>query len=117
MLTARVLFVETADCETDGDLSFSGLQDSLEAGGSNAPGTTRIATQAAANGLPIPALRFPSVSGLQCRACQKSVEGTGRGRWRQEGRLFIHMSQCNTVLTGRYVHSVQADNDGHKAFS
>nr|XP_040032452.1 serine/threonine-protein kinase WNK4 isoform X1 [Gasterosteus aculeatus aculeatus] len=49
-----------SDCETDGDLSFSGLQDPLEAGGSNAPGTTRIATQAAANGLPIPALRFPS---------------------------------------------------------
>ncbi|XP_068439947.1 serine/threonine-protein kinase WNK4 [Clinocottus analis] len=52
-----------SDCETDGYLSSSGLQDPLEAGSFNAPGTpptARAATRAAANGLPIPALRFPS---------------------------------------------------------
>uniref|UniRef100_A0A8C2ZD09 Vacuolar protein-sorting-associated protein 25 n=1 Tax=Cyclopterus lumpus TaxID=8103 RepID=A0A8C2ZD09_CYCLU len=54
-----------SDCETDGYLSSSGLQDPLEAGSFNAPGTPP--TQTAANGLPIPALRFPSVSGLDCR--------------------------------------------------
>ncbi|XP_034414149.1 serine/threonine-protein kinase WNK4 [Cyclopterus lumpus] len=47
-----------SDCETDGYLSSSGLQDPLEAGSFNAPGTPP--TQTAANGLPIPALRFPS---------------------------------------------------------
>ncbi|KAM9772828.1 serine/threonine-protein kinase WNK4 [Syngnathus typhle] len=44
-----------SDCETDGDLSSSGLQDPLEAtppaSSANSPST---------NGLPIPALRFPS---------------------------------------------------------
>ncbi|KAK1881087.1 Serine/threonine-protein kinase WNK4, partial [Dissostichus eleginoides] len=45
-----------SDCETDGYLSSSGLQDPLEAGSFNAtPPTTH-----SANGLPIPALRFPS---------------------------------------------------------
>ncbi|KAM4526030.1 serine/threonine-protein kinase WNK4 isoform 2-T2 [Fundulus diaphanus] len=57
-----------SDCETDGDLSSSGLQDPLEAGGFNAPATpptpsTPLTTHAntpAENGLAIPALRFPS---------------------------------------------------------
>ncbi|XP_054455498.1 serine/threonine-protein kinase WNK4 [Anoplopoma fimbria] len=48
-----------SDCETDGYLSSSGLQDPLEAGGFNAP-VTPPTTQTAANGLAIPALRFPS---------------------------------------------------------
>ncbi|CAG5958646.1 unnamed protein product [Menidia menidia] len=51
-----------SDCETDGDLSSSGLQDPLEAGSLNAPGTppTMHTNPPAVNGLPIPALRFPS---------------------------------------------------------
>ncbi|XP_008435521.1 serine/threonine-protein kinase WNK4 isoform X2 [Poecilia reticulata] len=57
-----------SDCETDGDLSSSGLQDPLEAGGFNGPATpptpsTPLTTRAntpAVNGLAIPALRFPS---------------------------------------------------------
>jgi len=59
-------FVETADCETDGDLSSSGLHDPLEANSLNAPATppTMHTNTPAVNGLPIPALRFPSVSGL-----------------------------------------------------
>lgn len=59
-------FVETADCETDGYLSSSGLQDPLEAGGSNAQATPPATCKEGpptANGFPIPALRFPSVSG------------------------------------------------------
>ncbi|XP_043958971.1 serine/threonine-protein kinase WNK4 isoform X2 [Gambusia affinis] len=57
-----------SDCETDGDLSSSGLQDPLEAGGFNGPATsptpsaplTTHANTPAVNGLAIPALRFPS---------------------------------------------------------
>ncbi|XP_054860147.1 serine/threonine-protein kinase WNK4 isoform X1 [Amphiprion ocellaris] len=51
-----------SDCETDGYLSSSGLQDPLEAGGFNAPATppTTHSNPPAVNGLPIPALRFPS---------------------------------------------------------
>ncbi|XP_031699168.1 serine/threonine-protein kinase WNK4 [Anarrhichthys ocellatus] len=52
-----------SDCETDGYLSPSGLQDPLEAGSFNASGTpptTHTDALTAANGLPIPALRFPS---------------------------------------------------------
>lgn len=57
-----------SDCETDGDLSSSGLQDPLEASGFNTPATpptpsTPLTTHAntpAVNGLAIPALRFPS---------------------------------------------------------
>ncbi|XP_032357885.1 serine/threonine-protein kinase WNK4 isoform X1 [Etheostoma spectabile] len=51
-----------SDCETDGYLSSSGLQDLLEAGHFNTsatPPTTRTNTSTA-NGLSIPALRFPS---------------------------------------------------------
>ncbi|XP_034715694.1 serine/threonine-protein kinase WNK4 isoform X4 [Etheostoma cragini] len=51
-----------SDCETDGYLSSSGLQDLLEAGNFNTsatPPTTHTNTSAA-NGLSIPALRFPS---------------------------------------------------------
>lgn len=60
-------FVETADCETDGYLSSSGLQDPLEVGGFNAQATPPATCKEAsptANGFPIPALRFPSVSHL-----------------------------------------------------
>ncbi|CAN9508762.1 unnamed protein product [Ophioblennius macclurei] len=46
-----------SDCETDGDLSSSGLQDPLEA--ATPPSSTHGAAPAL-NGLPIPALRFPS---------------------------------------------------------
>lgn len=62
----RLCFVETADCETDGDLSSSCLQDPLEAGSFNSPGTPPMAYAGtpAVNGHPIPALRFPSVSSI-----------------------------------------------------
>uniref|UniRef100_A0A8C7ZSJ2 non-specific serine/threonine protein kinase n=1 Tax=Oryzias sinensis TaxID=183150 RepID=A0A8C7ZSJ2_9TELE len=51
-----------SDCETDGDLSSSCLQDPLEVGSFNSPGTppTAHAGTPAVNGHPIPALRFPS---------------------------------------------------------
>ncbi|KAM4525428.1 serine/threonine-protein kinase WNK4 isoform 1-T1 [Odontesthes bonariensis] len=51
-----------SDCETDGDLSSSGLQDLLEANSLNARATppTMHTNTPAVNGLPIPALRFPS---------------------------------------------------------
>ncbi|XP_059181060.1 serine/threonine-protein kinase WNK4 [Centropristis striata] len=49
-----------SDCETDGYLSSSGLQDPLEAGSFNGTPPTSHADTAAVNGLPIPALRFPS---------------------------------------------------------
>ncbi|KAM9336800.1 serine/threonine-protein kinase WNK4 [Symphorus nematophorus] len=51
-----------SDCETDGYLSSSGLQDPLEAGSFNAPATppTTHTDTPTANGLSIPALRFPS---------------------------------------------------------
>ncbi|XP_034426779.1 serine/threonine-protein kinase WNK4 isoform X2 [Hippoglossus hippoglossus] len=51
-----------SDCETDGYLSSSGLQDPLEAGTFNAPATppTAHADSPTVGGLPIPALRFPS---------------------------------------------------------
>ncbi|XP_036073165.1 serine/threonine-protein kinase WNK4 isoform X3 [Oryzias melastigma] len=51
-----------SDCETDGDLSSSCLQDPLEAGSFNSPGTPPMAYAGtpAVNGHPIPALRFPS---------------------------------------------------------
>ncbi|XP_047464076.1 serine/threonine-protein kinase WNK4 isoform X2 [Mugil cephalus] len=51
-----------SDCETDGYLSSSGLQDPLEAGSFSAPvtpPTTHTGTPAV-NGHPVPALRFPS---------------------------------------------------------
>lgn len=60
-------FVETADCETDGYLSSSGLQDPLEAASFNSqatpPATSNEGTPTG-NGFPIAALRFPSVSDL-----------------------------------------------------
>ncbi|XP_041671578.1 serine/threonine-protein kinase WNK4 isoform X2 [Cheilinus undulatus] len=51
-----------SDCETDGYLSSSGLQDPLEAGSFNSPVTppTKPPDPPVTNGLPIPALRFPS---------------------------------------------------------
>ncbi|XP_028264162.1 serine/threonine-protein kinase WNK4 isoform X2 [Parambassis ranga] len=51
-----------SDCETDGYLSSSGLQDPLEAGSFTAPVTppTTHTSTPTLNGLPIPALRFPS---------------------------------------------------------
>ncbi|XP_029933614.1 serine/threonine-protein kinase WNK4 isoform X2 [Myripristis murdjan] len=51
-----------SDCETDGYLSSSGLQDPSEARSLNAPPTppTTHTDTPPANGLPIPALRFPS---------------------------------------------------------
>ncbi|XP_062269763.1 serine/threonine-protein kinase WNK4 isoform X1 [Platichthys flesus] len=51
-----------SDCETDGYLSSSGLQDPLEAGTFNAPATppTVHAGSPIVRGPPIPALRFPS---------------------------------------------------------
>ncbi|KAE8283970.1 Serine/threonine-protein kinase WNK4 [Larimichthys crocea] len=51
-----------SDCETDGYLSSSGLQDPLEAGSFNTPATppSTHADTPTANGFPIPALRFPS---------------------------------------------------------
>ncbi|KAK0135716.1 Serine/threonine-protein kinase WNK4 [Merluccius polli] len=62
-LTAdTVLSVVTADCEIDCYLNSSGLQESLEAEGpgtSPTPPTVRPRTPLT-NGLPIPALRFPS---------------------------------------------------------
>lgn len=60
-------FVVTADCETDGYLSSSGLQDPLEAASFNSqatpPATWNEGTPTG-NGFPIAALRFPSVSDL-----------------------------------------------------
>ncbi|XP_039991011.1 serine/threonine-protein kinase WNK4 isoform X2 [Xiphias gladius] len=51
-----------SDCETDGYLSSSGLQDPLEAGSFNTPTTppTMHTDTPTINSLPIPALRFPS---------------------------------------------------------
>ncbi|XP_044035883.1 serine/threonine-protein kinase WNK4 isoform X2 [Siniperca chuatsi] len=51
-----------SDCETDGYLSSSGLQDPLEAGSFSVPATppTKHTNTPTANGFPIPALRFPS---------------------------------------------------------
>ncbi|GAA6214546.1 serine/threonine-protein kinase WNK4 isoform X2 [Lates japonicus] len=49
-----------SDCETDGYLSSSGLQDPLEAGSFNTTPPTMHTDIPAVNGLPIPALRFPS---------------------------------------------------------
>ncbi|KAM8836732.1 serine/threonine-protein kinase WNK4 isoform 2-T2 [Spinachia spinachia] len=66
-----------SDCETDGYLSSSGLQDPLEGGSSNAsatPSTARIVTPAAANGLPIPALRFPSSIAVSNNIDQRNSE-------------------------------------------
>ncbi len=75
-------FVETADCETDGYLSSSGLQDPLEASSLNSPATppTTNTDTPTANGFPIPALRFPSVSGLNKEHVIKvESEGVGGG--------------------------------------
>ncbi|KAI3365512.1 hypothetical protein L3Q82_010600, partial [Scortum barcoo] len=51
-----------SDCETDGYLSSSGLQDPLEADSLNSPATppTTHTDTPTASGFPIPALRFPS---------------------------------------------------------
>ncbi|XP_044193040.1 serine/threonine-protein kinase WNK4 isoform X2 [Thunnus albacares] len=49
-----------SDCETDGYLSSSGLQDPLEASSFNTTPPTTHTDNPTANGLPIPALRFPS---------------------------------------------------------
>ncbi|XP_070707404.1 serine/threonine-protein kinase WNK4 isoform X2 [Pempheris klunzingeri] len=49
-----------SDCETDGYLSSSGLQDPLEAGSFNTTPPTTHTDAPTANGFPIPALRFPS---------------------------------------------------------
>ncbi|XP_068160979.1 serine/threonine-protein kinase WNK4 isoform X2 [Antennarius striatus] len=52
-----------SDCETDGYLSSSGLQDPLEAGSFSSPVTpprTHADNAPTANGCPVPALRFPS---------------------------------------------------------
>ncbi|KAM9425942.1 serine/threonine-protein kinase WNK4 isoform 2-T2 [Pholidichthys leucotaenia] len=49
-----------SDCEMDGYLSSSGLQDPLEAGSFTAPPTTTHPSPPAVNDLPVPALRFPS---------------------------------------------------------
>ncbi|XP_051273216.1 serine/threonine-protein kinase WNK4 isoform X2 [Dicentrarchus labrax] len=49
-----------SDCETDGYLSSSGLQDPLEAGSFNTTPPTTHTDTPTANGFPIPALRFPS---------------------------------------------------------
>lgn len=56
-------FVETADCETDGYLSPSGLQDPLEAGNVGMPANSHTThpNPPAVNGI---SLRFPSVSGF-----------------------------------------------------
>uniref|UniRef100_A0A3B5R062 non-specific serine/threonine protein kinase n=2 Tax=Xiphophorus maculatus TaxID=8083 RepID=A0A3B5R062_XIPMA len=69
-----------SDCETDGDLSSSGLQDPLEAGGFNGPATpptpsTPLTTHSntpAVNGLAIPALRFPS----SIAVCSNTEQGS-----------------------------------------
>uniref|UniRef100_A0A8D3BQ56 Vacuolar protein-sorting-associated protein 25 n=1 Tax=Scophthalmus maximus TaxID=52904 RepID=A0A8D3BQ56_SCOMX len=60
-----------SDCETDGYLSSSGCQDPLEAGTFNAPATppTTHTDNPAANGVPMPALRFPSVSATCPHRC------------------------------------------------
>ncbi|XP_042363666.1 serine/threonine-protein kinase WNK4 isoform X2 [Plectropomus leopardus] len=49
-----------SDCETDGYLSSSGLQDPLEAGSFNTTPPATYTDTVTANGLTIPALRFPS---------------------------------------------------------
>ncbi|XP_023263500.1 serine/threonine-protein kinase WNK4 isoform X1 [Seriola lalandi dorsalis] len=49
-----------SDCETDGYQSSSGLHDPLEAGSFNTTPPTTHADPPTVNGLPIPALRFPS---------------------------------------------------------
>ncbi|XP_014916327.1 serine/threonine-protein kinase WNK4 isoform X1 [Poecilia latipinna] len=75
-----------SDCETDGDLSSSGLQDPLEAGGFNGPATpptpsTPLTTRAdtpAVNGLAIPALRFPSSIAV-CSSTEHGSSGPPSG--------------------------------------
>ena len=92
-------FVETADCETDGDVSSSCLQDPPEAGGVNAPATppTAHTSSPAVNGLSIPALRFPSVSGFNEELVIKVEDA---GRWRDGGlyktSFFQRCSICPT---------------------
>ncbi|XP_068610935.1 serine/threonine-protein kinase WNK4 [Brachionichthys hirsutus] len=49
-----------SDCETDGYLSSSGLQDPLEACSFSSPATPPCTRTATPKGSPIPALRFPS---------------------------------------------------------
>ncbi|KAM7370559.1 hypothetical protein PAMP_010094 [Pampus punctatissimus] len=49
-----------SDCETDGYLSSSGLQDPLEAGSFNTTPPTTHTDNRTANGFSVPALRFPS---------------------------------------------------------
>ncbi|KAM4715670.1 serine/threonine-protein kinase WNK4 isoform 2-T2 [Anableps anableps] len=75
-----------SDCETDGDLSSSGLQDPLEASGFNTPVTpptpsTPLTTHTntpAVNGLAIPALRFPSSIAV-CSNTEHSSSGPPSG--------------------------------------
>lgn len=110
-------FVETADCETDGYLSSSGLQDPLEAGSLNAPATppTTHADSPTANGFPVPALRFPSVSGLYKELVIQVERAGGR---RREGGLsglyetpFTDITQFNTVLTDSFICSWKVTPD------
>lgn len=93
-------FVETADCETDGYLSSSGLQDPLEAGSFNTPATppSTHADTPTANGFPIPALRFPSVSGLNKGPVIKVESAGGGGGGGRLSRLY-ETSFINSTLS------------------
>ncbi|TNN84846.1 Serine/threonine-protein kinase WNK4 [Liparis tanakae] len=119
------------DCETDGYLSSSGLQDPLEAGSFNSPGTPPTAhavRQTAANGLPIPALRFPSLR-LRCdfglerlqrrpvgEERENGCEANGRQAVQEEGarqaahhRGTMHPNFCVIATLQRYVLSDKVD--------
>ncbi|XP_029383244.1 serine/threonine-protein kinase WNK4 isoform X2 [Echeneis naucrates] len=67
-----------SDCETDGDQSSSGLHDPLEAGSFNTTPPTKRTDNPTANGLPIPALRFPSSIAVSSNT-EKGNSGTPSG--------------------------------------
>ncbi|XP_047233188.1 serine/threonine-protein kinase WNK4 isoform X4 [Girardinichthys multiradiatus] len=95
-----------SDCETDGDLSSSGLQDPLEAGGSNAPETpptsattlTAHTNTPAVNDLVIPALRFPS----SIAVCSNTEHGSSGPRSGFSSPVDSYASDVTSGLSDGY---------------
>ncbi|MEQ2275146.1 hypothetical protein XENORESO_021431 [Xenotaenia resolanae] len=95
-----------SDCETDGDLSSSGLQDPLEAGGSNAPKTpptsattlTAHTNTPAVNDLVIPALRFPS----SIAVCSNTEHGSSGPRSGFSSPVDSYASDVTSGLSDGY---------------
>ncbi|KAK5602028.1 hypothetical protein CRENBAI_017535 [Crenichthys baileyi] len=95
-----------SDCETDGDLSSSGLQDPLEAGGSNAPATpptsstplTAHTNTPAVNDLVIPALRFPS----SIAVCSNTEHGSSGPRSGFSSPVDSYASDVTSGLSDGY---------------